>query len=252
VWHAREIVVQSGAALRLERFLALRFAAVVVAISEAVAAMLAIPNVEVILDDVDPDEFGPERAGRARSALGIGDDVPLVLFAGRIDVWKGIDVLLDAIPAIRSKEPDVEVAVAGPTVTGKEAYADQLRARAEVLGGVNWLGPRDDVAELMADADVVAAPSTFPEPYGLVLAEALASGVPVATTDRGGSAEVAAAAGDGARAVPPNDPAALAAAVVDLLGTAPAKTRPRTARRRLWMAPPPDWAALYQRVLSRR
>jgi glycosyltransferase involved in cell wall biosynthesis len=252
VWHAREIVVQSGAALRVERFLARRFAVVVVAISDAVAAMLGLPNTEVILDDVDPETFGPQRAGRARASLGIGDDVPLVVFAGRLDVWKGLDVLLDALPAIRSKEPDAELVVAGPTVTGKEAYAAHLEARSARLGGVHWLGPRDDVADLVADADVVAAPSTFPEPYGLVLVEALASGTPVVTTDMGGAAEVAAAAGDGARAVPPDDPAALAAAVVELLGSSPATTRPRTARSRLWMAPAADWAALYERVRRRR
>src|SRR3954468_19972326 len=82
VWHAREIVVQSAAALRLERFLARRYAVVVVAISDAVAAMLDLPNTEVLLDDVDADEFGPHRAGHARGALGIGDDVPLVAFVG--------------------------------------------------------------------------------------------------------------------------------------------------------------------------
>src|SRR5205823_9176239 len=71
VWHAREIVVQSAAALRLERFLAGRFATVVVAISDAVAAMLDLPNTEVIIDEVDPDEFGPHHAGSARQLLGI-------------------------------------------------------------------------------------------------------------------------------------------------------------------------------------
>src|SRR5204863_82951 len=69
IWHAREIVVQSAAALRLERFLARHFATVVVAISEAVAAGLHPANVEVVLDDVDEAEFGPDHAGVARGAL---------------------------------------------------------------------------------------------------------------------------------------------------------------------------------------
>src|SRR3954447_16317997 len=77
VWHAREIVVQSAAALRLERALARRFATVVIAISEAVAAALALPNVEVLPDDVDPAEFSPSRAGRLRAAEGIDDDAPV-------------------------------------------------------------------------------------------------------------------------------------------------------------------------------
>src|SRR5438034_112066 len=68
VWHAREIVVQSAAALRVERFLARRFATAVVAISDAVAAGLDLPNVQVVSDDVDLEEFSPTRAGRFRAA----------------------------------------------------------------------------------------------------------------------------------------------------------------------------------------
>src|SRR3954453_5018760 len=120
VWHAREIVVQSAAALRVERFLARRYATVVVAISEAVAAGLDLPNVEGFLDDVDPDEFTPARAGRFRAGAGVDDDVPLVGFLGRIDVWKGIDLVLDALPRVRQEIPEVELVVAGPPVAGKE------------------------------------------------------------------------------------------------------------------------------------
>src|SRR5207248_3616900 len=112
VWHAREIVVQSAAALRLERFLARHFATVVVAISEAVAAMLDLPNVEVVPDDIDHQEFSPSRAGLFRDRAGIGADVPLIGFAGRIDVWKGIDVLLDALPMVRHKVPAAQLVVA--------------------------------------------------------------------------------------------------------------------------------------------
>jgi glycosyltransferase involved in cell wall biosynthesis len=249
IWHAREIVVQSAAALRLERFLARHFAVVVVAISDAVARPLDLPNVEVMLDDVDPGEFGPEHAGRTRLTLAIGDDVPVVLFVGRIDVWKGLDVLLDALPVLRREVPDVQLVVAGPTVRGKEDYAAKLERRAAELGGVHWLGPRTDIAELMADADVVAAPSTFPEPFGLVLIEALTSGVPVATTTGGGAAEVVERAGDVARAVTPGDSLALAGALTELLQSPPALTRPRSARHRLWNPSTPDWAGLYDRVL---
>ena len=251
VWHAREIVVQSRAALALERFLARWFAVVVVAISNAVASALNIGNTRVVTDDVDPDEFGPHRAGRARAGLGIDEDVPVVVFAGRIDEWKGLDVLLDALPLIRRDIPAVELVVAGPTVEGKEGYAAKLERRGSELGRVHWLGPRADVAEIIADGDVLAAPSTNPEPFGLVLIEALACGVPVVTTDAGGAAEVAMTAGDGARAVPPNDRPALANAVVDVLRSPFVNIRPRTARAPLWKAEPFDWASLYDDVLGR-
>ena len=249
VWHDREIVVQSRAALRLARFLARRSAAVV-AISQAVADALDVPGTRVILDDVDAEEFGPHRAGRFRGIAGIGDGVPLVGFVGRLDVWKGLDVVLDALPAVRQAVPDAELVVAGPTVADKEDYAEGLRQRARHVGGVHWLGTRDDVPALVADLDVLASPSTHPEPFGLVLVEALASGVPVVATNAGGPVEIAARAEPGAvHLVPPGDAGALAAALVGLL-TAPT-ARPRTGRPRLWQPRRPPFEEVFRQAARR-
>jgi glycosyltransferase involved in cell wall biosynthesis len=218
VWHAREIVVQSDAALRLERFLARRFAARVIAMSEAVAAQLDQANVEVIYESADADEFRPERAGRFRGAVGIADDVALVGSASRIDSWKGIDVLLDAFTLVRAQRPDAGLVIAGGPVAGKERLFAELEARARAIPAVEWLGFRADMPELLADLDVFVLPSSEPEPYGLVAVEALASGVPVVVTDAGGAPEVLAraAAGSG-RSVARRDPAALARAILELL-----------------------------------
>ena len=101
------------------------------------------------------------------------------------------------------------------------------------MAGMHWLGPRADVADILADLDVFVAPSTKPEPFGMVILEALAAGVPVVATDAGGPREImAGAAPEVGRLVPPGDAPALAAAVLDLLaGTASstAKRRPRDA-----------------------
>jgi glycosyltransferase involved in cell wall biosynthesis len=231
VWHAREIVVQSRAALRVERVLTRRFATRVLAMSGAIAAQLDPYNVEVVIDDPDPTVWGPARAGVFRAAAGIGDTVPLVGSVARIDTWKGFDVLLDAVPAIRERHPGAVVVVAGGTVAGKEAYADRLRARAEALGGVHWLGARRDIPELMADLDVFVQVSTEPEPFGMVHVEALASGVPVVAGDEGGPVEILAGARPGAGIlVRPGDAGALAAAVSELLPVVPSGTRSRRAR----------------------
>ena len=74
VVHAREIVVQSGAALRVERVLCRRFATRVIAVSYAVAAQLDPANVVVLDEYLDPDEFSPAHAGRFRSRIGVPDD----------------------------------------------------------------------------------------------------------------------------------------------------------------------------------
>jgi glycosyltransferase involved in cell wall biosynthesis len=251
VWHAREIVIQSRLALRVERVLARRFATRVVAMSAAIAAQLDPFNVEVVIDDPDPTQWTPARAGTFRASLGIPDDVPLIGSVARIDTWKGFDVLLDAVPAIRRCHPDAVVVVAGAPVGGKDDYAAGLAARAGTLGGVRWLGPRRDVADLMADLDVFVQVSTAPEPWGLVHVEALASGVPIVAGNEGGPVEILAGAEAGAGVlVPPGDAAALAAAVTGLLSGPPSRTATRRARRPLRPSSVDRYAAIFEPLRS--
>lgn len=250
VWHAREIVVQSGLALRLERFLCRRFATRVVAISEAVADQLDRANVVVVRDEPDPGEFGPQASGRFRREQAIADDALLVGSAGRIDTWKGFDVVLDAYERLKRIRPDLRLAVAGPPVAGKEDYAAELAGQAADLGAL-WLGHYGDMAALYADLDVFVSASTEPEPYGLVIVEALLCGTPVVATDRGGPPEILASAGsDAGLLVPPGSPADLARAIFDLLPDA-TSTEARRARPRLWRPGPNRTAAVYREVLGR-
>jgi glycosyltransferase involved in cell wall biosynthesis len=176
VWHAREIVVQSGAARRVERFLARRFASEVICMSEAIAGQLDRDNVEVVYETVDPAEFRPDLAGRFRDRTGIPDTVPVVGAVGRLDTWKGFDVLLDAFQIAKATCAELRLVVAGGPVAGKEHYARGLAERARQLDDVLWLGARDDTPELFADLDVFALPSTEPEPYGLVAVRPRAGG----------------------------------------------------------------------------
>lgn len=253
VWHAREIVVQSSLALRVERFLTRHFATMVVAISDAVAAQFDAGNVRVILDEADPVDFGPQRAGRFRPQVGIDDGVPLVGAVSRVDTWKGLDVLLDGVDDLRRRHPDAQVVIAGGVQPGKEAYAEGLRRRAAATPGVHWLGVRSDVGDLMADLDVFVLASTEPEPFGLVLVEALTSGTPVVATAAGGPLEILAGVPPQvARLVPPGDAGALAEAVADLLAAAvPSSTDGRRARPRLRRAPSASWSDLFAEVIDR-
>jgi glycosyltransferase involved in cell wall biosynthesis len=240
VWHAREIVVQSRAAMQLERFLARHFAVKVVCMSKAIAEQLDPANVEVVYETVDPAEFRPELAGQFRNRVGIPDDAPLVGAVGRIDTWKGFDVLLDAFERAKAQRSDLHLVVAGAPVTGKEQLAVDLATRATQLADVHWLGPRTDTPELFADLDLFVLPSTEPEPYGIVVVEALASGAPVVVTDAGGAPEIVARAVPGSgTTVTPGDAAALADAIVRI---GPLTTLGATRRLRPALQPPADTA----------
>jgi glycosyltransferase involved in cell wall biosynthesis len=243
VWHAREIVVQSTAALRVEQYLIRHFATRVIAGSQAIADQLPGAPV-VVLHEVADDAFTPARAGRFRAAAGIPDDAPLLGAAGRLDTWKGFDVLLDAFDGVKTRCPDARLVMAGAPVLDKQTFADRLEARARGLAGVHWLGPRTDLPDVLADLDGFVLPSTEPEPYGLVAVEALASGVAVVMSDAGGPREIAAAAAPGAAwLVPPRDPGALTDALVELLtrrGRSTAASR-RT-RPALWAPEAPRFA----------
>jgi phosphatidylinositol alpha-mannosyltransferase len=92
-------------------------------------------------------------------------------FVGRVDESrKGLQVLFDALPAIRREHPDVRVLVAGP---GK--------IDGEVPAGVTMLGrvSDSDKAQLLASVDVFVAPNTGGESFGIVLLEAMAAGAPI-------------------------------------------------------------------------
>ena len=132
------------------------------------------------------------------------DDARLkVLFVGRLDRQKGVDVLLAAAAALPKQ---ICVRIAGASV------ADEVRLdippNVELLG---WLDPLGVAAQLQA-ADVVAAPSRW-EGFGLAVAEAMRAGKPVIASRVGGLCELV-EDGVSGRLVPPDDAEALAAALL--------------------------------------
>jgi glycosyltransferase involved in cell wall biosynthesis len=251
IWHAREVVTQSRLALRVERLLTRHFATQVLAVSGTVAAQLPGANVQVVTEEADPSEFWPGRAGRARARYGLADDTMVTGYVGRIDTWKGVDVLLDAIPLLGQ----AQVVVAGGPVAGKESYFLSMAERARLLGA-HWLGqlPGPLAADLIADLDCLIYPSTTPEPFGLAVVEALACGVPVVSTDAGGPREVMAGLPpEAGRLVPPGDAAALASAVLAVLALPPGSTSTnlRQARPVLRAGAAPPYPEIFSEVARR-
>jgi glycosyltransferase involved in cell wall biosynthesis len=145
----------------------------------------------------------------ARRALGLPPEAPVVIGIGRLVSVKGFDLLVQACSMIG----EVRVLLVGD---GPERAALDLRARAcGVTGRLTIVGAQGDVAPYLAAADLLVAPSRN-EGMGRVLVEAMALGVPVVGAAVGGIPSVL----DGGRygvLVPPEDPAALARAIGELL-----------------------------------
>lgn len=143
-----------------------------------------------------------------RAELGAGDR-PLVLAVGRLQAQKRLDVLIEAA-AEWAGQPGAPVVV----VAGDGPDQPALAARIAATGApVTLLGARDDVADLLAAADVVALPSSW-EARSLVAQEALRAGVPLVTTAVGGLQELV---GPAAVLVPVGDAAALRSGIEQVL-----------------------------------
>ena len=251
VVHAREIVVQSRVALRVERALCRYAARRVIAVSYAVAAQLDPANVVVLDEPLDHEEFSPAHAGAFRARVGLPDDAPVVGAVARLDPLKGLDVLLDAFATVRTARAGARLVVVGSPVLGQDAYALALRARVDATPGALLLEARADIPDVMADLDVLAFPSIEPESYGLVLVEALASGTPVVATDAGGPPEIVARAASGtARLVAPSDVDGLADALLALL-PARTSTERRRARPPAFTPSAPRFAEVFRTVVAR-
>lgn len=149
-----------------------------------------------------------------------GVSSPSVVWCGRLQRWKGAHVFLEAARAVKDAHPHARFWVVGGTLFGMEAeYAEELKAQASALGlgdDVTFTGHVADARPYLAAADVAVHCSLSPEPFGLVVAEAMAQGRAVVAFDEGGPAEMI-ESGLSGKLVAPGSAEALASAISDLL-----------------------------------
>lgn len=148
----------------------------------------------VIPPGVDRERFRPRDRAAARAALGVEAGARVLLAAGRLEPPKGLDLLIGALGEMTRREGLLLIVVGG------DGRAEPERARLRALAAARGVAslvrfegaaPHERIGTYYNAADVVVAPSAY-ESFGLVAAEAMASGVPVVASRVGGLASTVA------------------------------------------------------------
>jgi glycosyltransferase involved in cell wall biosynthesis len=229
VWHIHDYVSMRPVMAKLMRFEVRRCAAAIAnsdSVRNDVRATFGVGlDVFTVYNAVNLDEFNPSGSVIDLDALAGFAPAP----SGTIRVglvatmarWKGHEVFLRAIGSLPGEAP-LRAYVIGDAVyrtDGSQVPLDALRAKARALGlgdRVGFTGFVGDIASAMRTLDIVVHASTAPEPFGLVIAEAMASGKPVIASGAGGAAEIVGASG-GALLHTPGDSAELANLIARLV-----------------------------------
>jgi glycosyltransferase involved in cell wall biosynthesis len=144
---------------------------------------------------------------------------PVVGMVARIAPWKGQHLFLDAAATVAASRPDVRFRLVGAPMFGELGYLETLRRRCQhspLAGRVELTGLVTDPLVEYDRLTVAVAASIAPEPFGNVIIEAMARGLPVVAPAEGGPAEIVTDGVDGVL-VAPRDPTALATAILRLL-----------------------------------
>ena len=216
VHHVHDLYADTRTADAVLQHFALRVpAAAIVAVSHSARARLLASGapwnrVRVVHNGVSLEHTAPA----------FTHDGPSIVWCGRLQRWKGAHIFLDAARLIRDVHPSARFWIVGGTLFDKEPeYASEIKEQAARLGlaaDVTFTGHVPDARPYLAAADIVVHSSIDPEPFGLVIAEALAEGKPVVAFDEGGPAEMI-ESGRSGRLVAPGSTEALAAATSDLI-----------------------------------
>jgi glycosyltransferase involved in cell wall biosynthesis len=138
-------------------------------------------KIKVVLNGVDIDEFKP--ISQERNQFGLPENVDLALFVGEFKTnRKNLDTVLKALVNV----PSLHLAVVGSI---EDSPYPQLAKQLELEERVHFLGYRSDIAKIMQAVDFFVFPSRY-EPFGMVVSEAMASGLPVITTAVSGVAAI--------------------------------------------------------------
>jgi glycosyltransferase involved in cell wall biosynthesis len=179
---------------------------------------------------------------------------PSILFLANLEYWKGIFTLLDAFDTVATVLPECTLDVWGDGKEGEAVRQRVLQSPSHDRIFLRGRAPREKVGEIMRSHSVYCMPS-YGEPFGMTILEAMASGIPVVTTNVGGPAYLIRE--EGGRVVPMRDAGGLATALTEILAS-PALQRSMGTYNRTRIEQEFDWSrsldrmeCVYERILSR-
>jgi len=263
IWHIHEVFTPKAIKLFLCPVI-LALSNQVVAISETVRAQFPIKSrsqIQVVYDGIDLEKLKPkteEEQNKTRKYFNVPRNVPLIGMVGRFVPWKGQECFIKACAQVALDFPEAHFILAGQTFSELEQYTKKL----EILVGKLNLGNRlqfsywcEDSAELISTLDLFVHASVRPEPFGLVVIEAMALGKPTIGTI-GGVREIITK--DVGITVPANNPLAMSNAIKHILNNKKLaksmgkKGRPRVARFFNSEFTAKNFTAIYQILLNNR
>jgi glycosyltransferase involved in cell wall biosynthesis len=250
VWHVRDRIAGDylpGSAIALVRRMSRHLATAVVANSKATMATLEAAADPTVVYSVVPEVMNrvtpvDRRVNGGPMTYGI---------VGRLAPWKGQDLFLRAFAGAFPDGPERAIVVGG-SLFGEDDYVRELTRLAEMLGiagRVEFRGFRADVWDELSHLDVLVHASTIPEPFGQVILEGMAAGVPVIAAGAGGPAEILEHGRTGIL-YEPNDGAALAGCMRRLQDPALRERLGAAAREEVRRYEPTIVAADLQRIYA--
>jgi glycosyltransferase involved in cell wall biosynthesis len=242
VWHVHEILVDPASIRKLMHRLVPGFSEVIVCISEAVGAHLLIdvpgaaPRIRVIPNGMNLARFLTQSDSPAliRAQYGIPNDAPLIGMIGKVTRLKGQLVFANAAKLILASAPNAHFLAVGGVFDNEHFYMENFVDEVTRLGlqeRFHIVGYTPEVSGILQAFDIFVLPSTSPEPFGLVLIEAMASAKAIVATAHGGPSEIITPGQTGVL-VEPSSPEAIAEAVLKLLADAHQRAKLGVAARK--------------------
>jgi glycosyltransferase involved in cell wall biosynthesis len=150
-----------------------------------------VKNFSPALDKVKRKSGPKSQRGKTdRWLASLGVKRPYLLFVGRHEVWKRIDLAIKALGKIREKIPEVELVIPG-SETAHTRDLVKLTKELRLEGAVKWVGNLDQInlRRMFGESEVFVFPS-IKEDFGIVMIEAMAAGCPVVAWDQGGPTDI--------------------------------------------------------------